>query len=87
MNYMKKLYDDKLINSDFAVTSKEVQRDKLIRGTAGVYIGSMQDVQRLSDEAQLVNPKARLTLVNHIEGPKGFHIWSIPNYSALISVF
>ena len=56
MNFMKKLYDEKLINSDFAVTSKEVQRDKLIRGIAGVYIGSMQDVQRLSDEAQLVNP-------------------------------
>ncbi|MDR6555647.1 extracellular solute-binding protein [Paenibacillus qinlingensis] len=83
MNFMKKLYEEKLINSDFAVTSKDVQRDKLIRGTAGVYIGSMQDVQRLSDEAQLVNPEARLTLVNHIEGPQGFQIWSIPNYSAL----
>lgn len=83
MDYMKKLYDEKLINSDFAVTSKEVQRDKLIRGIAGVYIGSMQDVQRLSDEAQLVNPSAKFTLVNHIEGPKGFQIWSIPNYSAL----
>lgn len=82
MNYMKRLYDEKLINSDFAVTSKEVQRDKLIRGIAGVYIGSMQDVQRLSDEAQLINPKAKFTLVNHIEGPKGFRIWSIPNYSA-----
>ncbi|GGI47092.1 putative ABC transporter peptide-binding protein YtcQ [Paenibacillus marchantiophytorum] len=83
MNYMKKLYDEKLINSDFAVTSKDVQRDKIIRGTAGAYIGSMQDVQRLSDEVQLANPQAKLTLVNHIEGPKGFQIWSIPNYSAL----
>ncbi|MDD9266997.1 extracellular solute-binding protein [Paenibacillus sp. GCM10023248] len=83
MDYMKKLYDEKLINSDFAVTSKEVQRDKLIRGIAGVYIGSMQDVQRLSDEVQLINPAAKFTLVNHIEGPQGFRIWSIPNYSAL----
>lgn len=83
MNYMKKLYDEKLINADFAVTSKEVQRDKLIRGIAGAYLGSMQDVQRLSDEAQRMNPKAKLTLVNHIEGPMGFKIWSIPNYSAL----
>ncbi|TXK84496.1 extracellular solute-binding protein [Paenibacillus sp. N3.4] len=83
MNYMKKLYDEKLINSDFAVTSKEVQRDKLIRGIAGVYIGSMQDVQRLSDEAQLANPQARFTLVNRIEGPRGIHTWSIPSYSAL----
>ncbi|NOV01724.1 extracellular solute-binding protein [Paenibacillus planticolens] len=83
MDYMKKLYDEKLINSDFAVTSKDVQRDKLIRGIAGVYIGSMQDVQRLSDESRIVNPQAKFTLVNHIEGPNGFGIWSIPNYSAL----
>ncbi|MEW9702516.1 extracellular solute-binding protein [Paenibacillus sp. SI8] len=83
MNFMKKLYDEKLINSDFVLTSKEVQRDKLIRGIAGVYIGSMQDVQRLSGEAQLLNPQAKFTLVNHIEGPGGFKIWSIPNYSAL----
>ncbi|MBD0383813.1 extracellular solute-binding protein [Paenibacillus sedimenti] len=83
MNFMKKLYDEKLINSDFAVTSKDVQRDKFIRGTAGAYIGSMQDVQRLSDEVKMANPQARLTLVNHIEGPTGFRIWSIPNYSAL----
>jgi putative aldouronate transport system substrate-binding protein len=83
MDFMKKLYAEKLINSDFAVTSKEVQRDKIIRGSAGVYIGSMQDVQRLSDEAQMVNPNAKFTLVNHIEGSTGFHIWSIPNYSAL----
>ncbi|MFC5450960.1 extracellular solute-binding protein [Paenibacillus aestuarii] len=83
MDFMKKLYDEKLINNDFAVTSKDVQRDKLIRGIAGVYIGSMQDVQRLSDETRLVDPKAKLTLINHIEGPNGFKVWSIPNYSAL----
>ncbi|MGG1517936.1 extracellular solute-binding protein [Paenibacillus oryzisoli] len=83
MDYMRKLYVEKEVNSDFAVTSKDVQRDKLIRGIAGVYIGSMQDAQRLSDEAQIINPNAKFTLVNQIKGPTGFHVWSIPNYSAL----
>ncbi|WP_235941311.1 extracellular solute-binding protein [Paenibacillus puerhi] len=83
MNFVKKLYDEKFINRDFAVTSKEVQRDKIIRGAAGVYIGSMTDVQRLSDEAKALNPNAKFTLVNRIEGPSGYRVWSIPNYSAL----
>lgn len=83
MNFMKRLYDEGLINKDFAVTSKEMQRDFIIRGVAGVYIGSMQDVQRLSDEAQQFNPKARFTLVNRIMGPEGYRVWSIPNYFGL----
>lgn len=83
MDFMKKLYDEGLVNKDFAVTSKEMQRDFIIRGAAGVYIGSMQDVQRLSDEAKQFNPKAEFTLVNRINGPQGYRVWSIPNYFGL----
>lgn len=83
MNFMKKLYNEKILNQDFALTSKEVQRDQFIRGEAGVFIGSMTDVQRLSNEAKAVNPKATLTLINRIEGPSGYKIWSIPNYNGL----
>lgn len=83
MNFMKKLYNEKLINQDFALTSKELQRDSFIRGAAGVYIGSMTDVQRLSIETQALNPKAELALINRINGPKGYKVWSIPNYNGL----
>lgn len=83
MNFMRKLYDEKIINQDFALTSKEVQRDKFIRGTAGIFIGSMTDVQRLSIEAQAINPQAELTLINRIKGPAGYKVWSIPNYNGL----
>jgi putative aldouronate transport system substrate-binding protein len=83
MNFMRKLYNEKMINQDFALTSKEVQRDKFIRGTAGVFIGSMTDVQRLSSEAQAINPAAEFTLVNRIKGPNGYKVWSIPNYNGL----
>ncbi|MEK8216119.1 MULTISPECIES: extracellular solute-binding protein [unclassified Paenibacillus] len=83
MNFMRKLYNEKMINQDFALTSKEVQRDKFIRGTAGVFIGSMTDVQRLSSEAQTINPAAEFTLINRIKGPNGYKVWSIPNYNGL----
>lgn len=83
MKFMQKLYKEGLINQDFAVTSKQVQRDHFIRGSAGVYIGSMLDAQRLAEETMKVNPEARLTIVNRIAGPYGFKIWSIPNYNGL----
>ncbi len=83
MNYMKRLYDEKLINPDFVVTSKEIQRDLFINGKAGAYIGSMTDVDRLANEAKHNNPDARVTVINRIAGPGGFKIWSIPNYNGL----
>ncbi|MHA7964112.1 extracellular solute-binding protein [Paenibacillus sp. CAU 1782] len=83
MDFMKRLYDEGLINADFAVASKEIQRYRIIRGTAGVYIGSMTDVQRIQDEAKELNPAARFTLINRIAGPDGFRVWSIPNYNGL----
>mgnify|MGYP001217451617 CR=1 FL=1 len=83
MRFMRKLYQEGLINQDFAVTSKQVQRDHFIRGAAGVYIGSMTDAQRLAEETMKVNPEAELTIVNRISGPQGFKIWSIPNYNGL----
>lgn len=83
MNFMRRLYEEQLINQDFAVTSKQVQRDHLIRGDAGVYIGSMTDVQRLAEEASKVNPDAEFTLVNRIAGPYGYRVWSIPNYNGI----
>ncbi|THF83544.1 extracellular solute-binding protein [Cohnella fermenti] len=83
MNFMRKLYDEKLINADFAITSKDVQRNLLIRGKAGAYIGSMSDVARLASEARRINPDARFTLVNRIEGTDGYKVWSIPNFNGL----
>lgn len=83
MDFMRKIYNEKLINQEFVVTSKDIQRDLLISGKAGVYIGSMTDVQRLSNEAKQVNPDARFTVVNRIEGPDGYKVWSIPNFNGL----
>ncbi|WP_248926898.1 extracellular solute-binding protein [Paenibacillus hamazuiensis] len=83
MNYMKKLYDDGLINKDFPVTSKQVQRYMLISGKAGAVIGTMQDAPKLSDEMTKINPQAELTLANRILGPKGYGVWSIESFSGL----
>ncbi|RAU93561.1 extracellular solute-binding protein [Paenibacillus sp. YN15] len=77
MNYMKKLYTEQLVNTDFPVTSKAVQRYRMITGKAGVYIGSLADAPRLLEETRQVNPQADFAVLNRIEGPKGYGIWSM----------
>ncbi|MFC0214637.1 extracellular solute-binding protein [Paenibacillus chartarius] len=84
MNFMKKLYNEGVVNPDFAVTSKQIQRYMFISGKAGIYIGALTDAPRLLDEMKKLNPKAELTLVNRIKGPKGYGVWSIPRYSSVL---
>lgn len=83
MNYMKKLYYENIINKDFPVTSKSVQRYTMLTGKAGIYIGSLADAPRMQEEMNQVNPDAELTVINRIQGPKGYGIWSIPGYNGL----
>jgi len=83
MDFMKKLYDEGLVNSDLAVASKQIQRYRFLSGKAGVLVGAMDDAQRLQDEISKLQPEAQLTLVNRIYGPQGFGIWSIPDFSGV----
>ncbi|SFL14618.1 putative aldouronate transport system substrate-binding protein [Paenibacillus sp. 1_12] len=83
MDFMKKLYDENILNRDFSITSKQVERYMIISGKAGGYIGSLEDTPRLLDELQKLNPAAELTIINRIRGPHGYGVWSIPSFNGL----
>lgn len=85
MDFFKKLYDEGLINKDFPVTSKEDQQNLVITGKAGMYIGSMADVQSLNAKTVEINPNAVYDVANRVKGPDGSTgIWSIPGYANLV---
>jgi len=75
MKFFKKLHQEGIINQDFPVTSKEDQRNLMITGKAGAYIGTMPDAVGLQTELEKVNAEATLDVFNRIEGPEGFKIW------------
>lgn len=83
MDFVKKLYEEGLVNKDFPVTSKSVQRYMIISGKAGVYIGSMSDAPRLLEETRQVNPNAQFTVINRIAGPQGERVWSNPGNTGM----
>jgi putative aldouronate transport system substrate-binding protein len=77
MKFMRKLYQEKLINEDFALASKNQQWEKFYTGKAGVYIGNMVDAGNLHQYAAKYDSKLELEIVNRIAGPDGRHrIWS-----------
>lgn len=82
MDYMKSLRDNKYMNQDFPVASKEDQQAMLKNGTAGIYIGAMVDVLGLYNDAVELNPDIVFDVHNYVAGPSGeFTVWSNPGYN------
>ncbi|MBS4207859.1 extracellular solute-binding protein [Bacillus sp. FJAT-50079] len=85
MDFFKDLRDNGYINQDFPVTSKEDQQAFLKNGTAGMYVGSMHDVQSLYNDAVKINPDIQLDVQNKIVGPDGeYRVWSLPGYGTVV---
>lgn len=85
MDYMKRLRDAGYMNKDFAATSKTDQVNMFQSGEAGLYIGSMQDVNSLYNNLVKNVPTAEVATHNKITKPGGeFGIWAIPGYNNVV---
>ncbi|MBD3918954.1 extracellular solute-binding protein [Paenibacillus sp. PR3] len=85
MDYMKKIRNEKLMNQDFLATSKTDQTSLFTSGKAGVYIGSMQDVDSLNKDLIKNVPTAVVDTAALIKGPEGQQsTWAIPGYNNVV---
>lgn len=85
MDFFKKVRDAKAMNVDFAATSKTDQINMFTSGKAGVYIGSMQDVNSLVKDLVKNVPTAVVDAHSMVAGPNGqFATWSIPGYNNVV---
>jgi putative aldouronate transport system substrate-binding protein len=82
MNFMRKLYDEGLINRDFPVTSKLQQEEQFVQGKAGVMIGNLFAPTN-RDKMIKLDPTVELDVINRIEGPKGSRIWATSGIASL----
>ncbi|WP_282938601.1 extracellular solute-binding protein [Paenibacillus sp. RC67] len=82
MKFMKRLYDEKLINPDFTVTSKVQQEDRFIKGEAGMMISNVL-ASSVQYRIQKVNKDADVDILNRIKGPKGERIWGGSGFGGL----
>jgi len=85
MDYIKKIRDNSLMNVDFAGTSKTDQVALFTSGKAGVYIGSMQDINTLDKDLIKNVPDAVASVHALIAGPDGsVSTWAIPGYNNVV---
>lgn len=85
MDYIKKIRDNSLMNVDFAGTSKTDQVALFTSGKAGVYIGSMQDINSLDKDLIKNVPSANASVHALIAGPNGnVSTWAIPGYNNVV---
>lgn len=69
LKFYKKLYDEKLINQDFALVQDG--RSVMYKGKAGLWIDNMVDGKNIEDNIKKVTPEAKIQLINRIAGPNG----------------
>lgn len=67
----KKLYDDKLINQDFAVLNNQQKRDLFKQSKAGIYIANIADAPDLNSGVTKAVPQAKVNIMDVMKGPKG----------------
>ncbi|NOU92257.1 extracellular solute-binding protein [Paenibacillus sp. LMG 31456] len=70
MNFYRKLYQEKLINLDFAITTRVKNIDNVNKGLYGLRLGDPDFITRHS-ELFKINPKAELDVSSTLSGPKG----------------
>ncbi|SES05364.1 carbohydrate ABC transporter substrate-binding protein, CUT1 family (TC 3.A.1.1.-) [Gracilibacillus ureilyticus] len=85
MNFFKELHENGYINQDFPVASSNDQIEFMKNGSAGLFVGNMEYVGTLHQDAVAINPETEYGVINNIKGPDGeFGVWAIPGYGNLV---
>lgn len=81
MEYMNKLYKNKWINQDFAVTAKMDQQQNFAQGKAGIYVGNLIDAANLKQMSKGIQENMELVMINDMTSAleSERHIWSDKN--------
>lgn len=71
LKFYKRLYDEKLINQDFAVAPGAKRQETMNQGKAGIIFGALDDTNSGFNDLYKVVPDAELDVIGSINGPKG----------------
>jgi putative aldouronate transport system substrate-binding protein len=82
MLFMKQLYDEGILNPDFAVTSKAQQEDRFVQGEAGMMISNLLAAS-IQDKMKKSNPEGKIGIINRVKGPMGERVWGGTGFGGL----
>jgi putative aldouronate transport system substrate-binding protein len=88
LNFFKKLYDEGLVNEDFAVMDTQKWVDPLINGQAGVIVDVVDHAHRAEEKALAINPdlKEPFDVIGAVEGPNGLYNLPTSGYAGMLAI-
>ncbi|PFO06262.1 hypothetical protein COJ85_07975 [Bacillus sp. AFS076308] len=88
LKFFKKLYDEKLINQDFAVMDPQKWGDPLMNGQAGVIVDVLDRGHRADEDMRKAHPELTepIDIFGAVEGPEGLHTLPTSGYSGILAI-
>lgn len=88
LKFFKKLYDEKLINEDFAVMDPQKWGDPLMNSQAGVIVDVLDRGRRADEDFKKSNPELTepIDIFGAVEGPEGLRSLPTSGYSGLLAI-
>lgn len=82
MKFIKRLYDEKIINQNFAMSQRSVQTEYLEKNKAGAFIADLDQSDRF-EAVKKIDPNAEFDVVSRIKGPKGDRVTGTVGYNGI----
>lgn len=86
LRWSKKLYDEGLVNEDFAVRDSAIWTDDFKAEKAGVFIDVADQGQRLQTELDKVGKTDSVWVIGSVEGPKGLRNLPTTGHAGMVVV-
>lgn len=81
LDFFRRLYAEKLINQDFAVSTETA---RLINTSkAGAYFAVLDDAETKHNDLYVLSPEAKLDILQNIEGPMGERVRAESGYNGV----
>lgn len=74
LQFFRKLYTERLMNTDFAVANNSTRNDSFNKGRGGLMYGTMDDGYTKTADLYKLTPGAQVDLFNRIQGPAGIRV-------------
>ncbi|ASB89974.1 MULTISPECIES: extracellular solute-binding protein [Bacillus] len=88
LRFFKKLYDERLINQDFAVMDSAKWNDPIVKGKAGVIVDTGSRASQIQSALEEADPKNKnvIDVVGTVKGPKGTYTFPTSGYAGMIAI-
>ncbi|MBU7591156.1 extracellular solute-binding protein [Metabacillus halosaccharovorans] len=88
LNFFKKLYDEGLINEDFAVMDPQKWVDPILNGQAGTIVDVVDHAHRIEEDMIAANPdlKDHVDVIGAVEGPTGLYNLPTSGYAGMLAI-